>query len=204
MRVGLDIDGVLANFHDSFQALLDKVAGRGESGRFGEESAPEWNWHKKIYSKDQINAAWKIINNSTFYRDLDQYENMARLIDVWGSIPKRHDIYFITARPQSEAKYQSEEWLRTRLGNSRQVTVLISNDKAAAATALDLDAFVDDKVETVNSIYEVRNMKNPWEVLPSPSTRVFLQLRRYNRDEKEIYAGVERIGNIGPILSLVK
>jgi len=197
MKVGFDIDGVLANFHDGFNAVLAEVGGRPAPSKMGDNGPEQWDWFTGDYTPEEISSAWARVKTSDkFWSSLEQTENMQRLISAWSNIPLRHDIYFITHRTGHEAKIQTENWLKSRLGKRREITVLMSGDKAGIASSLALDLYIDDKPENVNSV--AANRRD----LEQNYTKVFLQLRRYNQ-KAIIDPLVEPVGNIMRLVNII-
>jgi 5'(3')-deoxyribonucleotidase len=193
MKVGFDIDGVLASFFCAYEQLTIKVDGRNLFPPLGpEQGPPVWDWPEHYgYSKDTMTEVWDRIRHDVhFWKSLPELHNMHLLRHAWESIRHKHDIYFITDRVGATAKIQTEEWLTDALFEKyrRTPTVLISGDKAGIARALKLDIYVDDKSESVEAVSAV------------PFIQVYLQDRFYNRFCRQ----GKRIVNIQPVLEQLR
>lgn len=143
LRIGFDLDGVLADFERWY-------VGRAKQLWPGFEPKPEWDFG---LTKAQQEVLWKEIRGTrNFWFSLYP---MARIpveaID-------NHTLIFITSRidldegPTVEA--QSAEWLRWFF-HIEYPTVLVVNhwhEKPELYRACRLDAFIDDKPETVSSM----------------------------------------------------
>lgn len=177
MRIGCDIDGVLADFNTAFIDRVIAVTGRDlfPPRPF---DITTWNYPQAYgYTADEVSAVWETINADRFFwRNLPRYESTFADLDylakqmLWfGS-----DVYFITARPGPTAKEQTEHWLRTHWPSLvvPSLTVLISSEKALCAVALNLDVYIDDRRENVQSVAVARGSK----------TRTFVMDRPWNRD----------------------
>ncbi len=156
-RIGVDCDGVLANFHAGFINLLVKQTG---IDLFQPKPyVPEvWNYARAAgYSNaDHLNECWDTIHTSEdFWELLGAYpETPEILAQLYGRVLKGDDVYFITTRPSSgliSAKYQTEMWLQDHYPGSSidefVPTVIITATKGKVASALNLTHFIDDKWE---------------------------------------------------------
>jgi len=70
-RIGVDIDGVLANFWEAYENLTIQVSGEDRFGkaRWPNQYPPSWNWPEDHfgYSKATMSEVWNTIRtNSTF------------------------------------------------------------------------------------------------------------------------------------------
>lgn len=174
MRIGIDIDGVLANFWKGYEELHIEVAG---ADLFGDKKWPNaepqcWSWPETFgYTKDQTTEVWKRIRESkVFWYELDplpEYEAFKE----WISNNDKDEIYFITNRMGQVPKLQTEVWFGHH--EIPYATVLISEEKGLCCDALDLELYIDDKPENITQVE-----------LQSPDTNAFLLLRPYNKDAK--------------------
>lgn len=199
MNIGIDIDGILANFTDSYSPKLTK-----ETGIIFPKASSEWPttwyWDREAMKAAGIpadtakaieNKIWEGIRNSGFWGELDPLpgakDTLARALDMryYG-----HNIYFITARPGNFSKLLTENWLKEN-GFKFVPTVLITADKGPIARGLALDAFIDDRPENCSEVLEA-----------SHKTRVFLVDAPYNRHYE--HEGVERVGSALEALNLLQ
>lgn len=158
MRIGLDIDGVLANFNPAYIRLLNEIRNIGAS----EDHVPQrWHYEGDLgFTPDDVQLAWQAIGKSE-----DFWYNLNRL-EYPPSLPG-HEVYYITARPGKNVKLQTESWLMEY--GADLPTVLISAMKGACAYALNLEVYVDDRLENILDVERA-----------SPSTRAYLINRPYN------------------------
>lgn len=183
MRIGIDIDGVLADFNTGFIERAIAVTGKDlfPARPF---DIPEWNYPEHYgYSDAEISAIWEnIAADSTFWLKLPPYPNAMGVLERLRVLTDMgHDIYFITSRPGVVSKRQSEIWLGTHGGDFLQTpTVLISGKKGASASALDLHAYIDDRYENVVDVSRERWVKTDENPVGASKTLVFLVNQPWN------------------------
>lgn len=151
-RVGVDIDGVLANFVSGFADLIKRMTGKDVP-----HMADSWDWYRAhgVTAADEKELWAYIRAHPEFWVGLaplrDAREGGFAALERWHR--NRSDIYFITSRPGVGAKTATEEWLEKVL--SFPPTVLLVGgavDKAKAADALNLTHFVDDRPENIVAV----------------------------------------------------
>lgn len=197
MRIGIDIDGVLARFDQGYARLLIR-----ETGHFLDIENPnwpsEWHWDRTFLNqhfdakeaKKIENKVWdEQIKPTTFWGTLGEYpgvlESMDRLrLATYAGV----DAYFITSRVGHLVKFYTEMWLG--LHGVRNPTVLIAHNKGPVIQGLELDAFIDDKPENIRDAVQHR-----------PKIRAYLVDRPYNRDSEILkdwdhYTRIEGIGEM--------
>lgn len=153
MRIGLDVDGVLANFFSVYeQAVIDEAGEDKFPCRYPECFPPVWDWPEHYgYDRAYIKRVWlKIAKSRSFWSELGRLPDLQTLLEVAPWV--MHDVYFITARPGENAKGQTEEWLRRH--GVPNPTVLITADKGGACGVLGIDVYVDDKWENIQNVVE--------------------------------------------------
>lgn len=187
-RVGLDIDGVLADFNQSFRKLIHEVSGKELIP--AKDYTPVWHYPQHYgYTSKEINKVWDVIKTTSFWLDLAPYENLNPVWDKIFELEKSQvDFYFITSRVGQQVKHQTEEWLMRHLGVFP--TVLISERKGHIARGLDLDYFLDDKPEN-------------WEDVDATGTEAYLINRQWNKDAKHI-PDVCRVDTVLEFLEKIK
>lgn len=164
MRVGIDVDGVLARFNEAYISLIVRATGRD---LFGPRPVDirTWNYPEQQfgYSADEISAVWAAIKESpAFWADLDAYDGTCPQLTRLYLAP--HDCYFITSRVGLYCKGQTERWLAAK--GFYQPTVLITGHKGLAARTLGLDAYVDDRWENALDVSTTKThsylLTQPW------------------------------------------
>lgn len=172
MRIAIDLDGVLAEFNQSYENLLAELA--GQPAETHDPDGPDhWFWDAKRYPDPIIARAWlQIEQDRYFWMSLPALDNMVHLVNAWPRLMQEHDVYFITVRPGKTAKYQSEVWLTRYLGILSTPTVIVlppGAGKGEIARVLKLDALIDDRPECVDEAYR------------AGVPHVYLQDRNYNK-----------------------
>lgn len=170
MRIGFDVDGVLADFSTAYLNLTVRTIGKDLFQPGDAEDAPCWNWDLyRGYTKEEAGQVWdKIKSDPHFWRQLSTLPGAEILRMCIYDLQQRHEIYFITNRIGVQVKQQTEHWLEMRLGLDVP-TVLISAEKGMCAAALKLDAYIDDNYMNILDVAR-----------SSPTTRAYLLNRRYN------------------------
>lgn len=199
MRIGFDIDGVLADFPKAYQELYVELTGENKFLEGDAKNPPDWDWDLlRGYTKAQRREIWdNIVLSNTFYRELEPLPGVKALDPLFPAIEDLHDVYFITSRGGKTVKRQSEDWIKRYLGYEERFgcsqyspTVLITSSaegKAQTAKALNLTVYIDDKWDNAEAI------KNA-----VPKCRVYLLDRRYNRHRFDSWT------HNGKILSVIR
>jgi len=190
MRIGFDVDGVLANFFVPYQNLTLAVDGRNLFQPGDDTNPPTWNWPElRGYSKDVMSEVWRLITASkSFWYNQPPLPGADTLALLIADLEHNHDVYYVTARPGATAKRQTEAWLARHIGyNDIRPTVLISSNKGYIAKALKLDVYVDDRLDNIVDVERV-----------SPETRAYLLDYNYNRvpEHQEILRRVKTLGEV--------
>jgi len=184
MKIGFDVDGVLADFSSAYAKRLIEVTGmnllpEGDPNDY----IQTWYWptDQFTYSKPQDKETWKsITSDDKFWLNLNPYPDakdvVSKLADLWD---EGHEIYFITNRPGIKTKLQTEQWL-INLGTGILPTVIVSEEKGLNARALKLDFYIDDKNE------------NCTDVRDHSTTNCLMLARGWNEDKP----GIPRIPNV--------
>jgi hypothetical protein len=188
--VGVDIDGVLANWNEAFQAVLVGMTGRGPT--IDVDDPPAWDWPIIAgYSDEEYQAARAMSRKSaSFWMELEPLPQATQFLEDI-QMPC-DDIYFLTSRPGNSTKYQTEVWLEGEGYQNPTVLITIGHEaKALAAKALQLTHFLDDSGENCLAVKKA-----------CPETQVFLLKRNYNASDREelLAIGGFVIDNIGQFI----
>lgn len=192
MRIGIDVDGVLAAFEQGFAPLLTAQTGV-VFPRLGQADWPDtWNWGLAHgISEGEVGRAWNTLKtNPVFWAALPPYADTEFALCQLYSRQVFHDdeIYFITNRMGVRVKSQTETWL-DRYGFPHP-TVLISGHKGLCAQALHLHTYIDDKPE------------NCLQVSTMSKTRVFLMDRPWNQAFNNMLQGIPRVKSLPEMFQL--
>lgn len=148
LRIGIDLDGVLADFNSAFWKIVARQTGLDVAG-FHPEA---WFGKPPGISDADVDRAWKEIKDTpNWWLGLRKLPGTSLLPDLY----EKCRCYFITHRIQDgrglPIDQQSALWLTTAFG-LKAPTVLDEKDKLSIVKVLKLNAFIDDKPETVREI----------------------------------------------------
>lgn len=161
LRLGIDLDGVLANFTDAFADVLAKTSGRMLVTEYPYDPLV-WDWPQHVgFTDAEVTAAWKRVHQSPdFWQSLLPKDGAVAFLDqLWRWVAYRnwghgesHEVYFITNRDGLRAKDQTEQWLIRHGFGGKHPTVLIARgEKGPLVPALGLTHVVDDRPENLTS-----------------------------------------------------
>jgi len=193
MRIGIDLDGVLANFNRRFLDILNMQTGRNEVLR-GDPQSFAWAQEQFGFTDEQVDHAWEYINETKglfwntlapFHGTVDALRRLRRL--AWR---KEVDVYFITFRSGQGVKEATEEWLDAMGFRNPTVILAAWGTKGVIAAALQLNVLVDDLPDVLHSVWNI-----------GAPTRTYLVKRDYN---KRLWADprVNAVDSIGEMLDI--
>lgn len=142
LRIGLDIDGVIANFRAAFH----DIARRCLRGRIEDPEDPK---SSRALEQAEVRKVWDLVAKTpNWWVELQPYEpdQITRLYDLvrtggW-------ELFFLTNRPPSAGdtvQYQTQWWLE-RQGFYMPSVLTVPGSRGEIANALRLDIVVDDLV----------------------------------------------------------
>lgn len=176
LRVGFDLDGVLADLQSAIGREADLLFPRNDSGAAALPSdaaradviaeVDGHASHRRRRNSRQQKRLWEhLARIHNFWETLDEVEEgaVARLASV--AAQRRWEVIFLTKRPQTDgatAQVQTQRWLVAK-GFPLPSVCVVQRSRGAIATALGLQAVVDDRLE------------NCLDVLADSDARVFLR-----------------------------
>ena len=165
-RIGVDLDGVIADFDLAYTTVCNQLFGKPEIGTL----PSDWDWTNYGLTPEQHSQAWEEIKKSfCFWMFLKYLPGCKRVREL----VSKHDVYFITARVETEgysAIKQAQNWMLHNFLVTMPM-VIVTHDKGPVAKALQLDYFIDDRP------------KNCIEVKTAvPTCQVYLKTASHNED----------------------
>jgi hypothetical protein len=152
LRLGIDVDGVVADFRSAFHALAARELGETAAG----SATPE-------LSKADVERLWKAVARmGNWWVDLPAYEadQVARLYDL--SRKGRWEVFFMTSRPPSAGdavQLQTQVWLERYGFYMPSVLTAPAGARGELARALRIDVMVDDHLVNCMEIVGASNAK---------------------------------------------
>jgi len=165
-NVGVDVDGVIADFTTAARKLLWE--------NFGIDTYDKvqtgWSFESIGVSKEQENNMWKAIDGIPNW-----WLNHAKMpaTDKLVSMAEKHRVIFITNRKDGSGypiEEQTKIWLKRNYGLYNP-TVIISDRKGPIAAGLNLNYFIDDRPKNCIDVHQT-----------SPQTKTYLYDATYNQD----------------------
>lgn len=167
LRLGFDIDGVLANFRAAFRASAIHIV-HGDVEDFDPSDPPEG---ESPLSPDNVRRVWDhIAKTSNWWMELDAYEpdQIARLYSLTRAAG--WEVFFLTKRPPSagdSVQFQTQWWIE-RFGFYLPSVLTVPGSRGDVANALRLDLLVDDQ------------LMNCVEVVSASPTKAILMQRTHD------------------------
>jgi len=167
LRLGFDLDGVVADFRTAFLDLAGEVLGP-DAIRSTSAPMPELN----SVSAADAKRVWKVITDTpNWWLGVKPYEpdQIARLYQLARHF--RWEVSFLTTRIPTagdSVQFQSQEWLETN-GFYLPAVVTVPGSRGEVANALRLDVVIDDQ------------FLNTLEVVSSSQSKAILMLQMGDR-----------------------
>jgi hypothetical protein len=172
LRLGFDIDGVLANFRAAFRDAAVRIV-RGEIDDFDPVDTPE---SESPLSPDDVRRVWDYIAKSpNWWMEIDAYEpeQIARLYSLTRAAG--WEVFFMTKRPPSagdSVQFQTQWWIE-RFGFYLPSVLTVPGSRGDIANALRLDLLVDDQL--INCV----------EVVSASPTKAILMQRTHDAGARD-------------------
>jgi len=149
LRIGFDMDGVLADFATAYRAIETRLYGPAEPARIDnpEDVAEPKETAAASNARRRRDAVWEAIRETPdFWRTLAPLD--AGAVRRIHEMTLRHqwETFFITQRPATDGETvqrQTQRWLVAQ-GFDLPSVLVINGPRGAAAAALSLDYHVDD------------------------------------------------------------
>jgi 5' nucleotidase, deoxy (Pyrimidine), cytosolic type C protein (NT5C) len=158
-HIGLDLDGVFADFNTAALDLLHELFGPPRNEDW--EGPTTWNWWSDAgYKASESDTLWKVIRDpaSQFWlRRVAPYRGAPQCLKalINGAMDRGLAFTFLTTRPGRTARPQSIEWLRRYVARGWAPQVICcpnAEGKGRIAAGMQLDAFIDDSWPNVQAV----------------------------------------------------
>ena len=162
LRIGLDVDGVLADFRTAFRQTAEKCLRKKVADEAVEEPS------RGALSPDDVRRVWDYIAKAqNWWMEVPAYEpaQIARLYGLTRAAG--WEVFFMTKRPPSagdSVQFQTQWWIE-RFGFYLPSVMTVPGSRGEVASGLRLDLIVDDQVI------------NCAEVISAGATKALLMLR---------------------------
>jgi hypothetical protein len=162
MRIGIDVDGVLADFRTAFRNAAQK------SLRHDIDPTPDTEEASGVLTPRDVRRVWDDIGKTqNWWMDVPPYEpeQIARLYAITRAVGS--EVFFLTKRPPSagdSVQFQTQWWIE-RFGFYLPAVLTVPGSRGDIANGLRLDVLVDDQL--INCV----------EVVSSSAAKAVLMLR---------------------------
>jgi hypothetical protein len=186
LRIGIDVDGVIADFRTAFHAAAVRCLRRDVADSKDIESMGP-------LSPDDIRKVWDhIARTQNWWMEVPPYEpdQIARLYSLTRAAG--WEIFFLTKRPPSagdSVQFQTQWWIE-RFGFYLPAVLTVPGSRGDIASGLRLDMIIDDQI--LNCI----------EVVSASPTKALLMLRSTNAATRE-HASNRGIGVVSSLAEAI-
>jgi hypothetical protein len=169
LRIGIDIDGVLADFRSAFHAAARRCLRHDIEDRADLESVGP-------LSPEDVRRVWEhIAKTQNWWMDVPAYEpdQIARLYSVMRAVG--WEVFFMTKRPPSagdSVQFQTQWWIE-RFGFYLPAVMTVPGSRGDVANGLRLDMIIDDQL--INCV----------EVISTAPSKAILMLRAADATARE-------------------
>ena len=146
MRLGIDLDGVVANFNAGWLQRYNRDFGT----ELGLDAVSTWNGIPAATHFDSMHDFWewaRHLDGASLFRVLDPYPNAVE--SLWQLAKAGHKIVILTSKPYW-ATHHTYEWIAEHELPTREVHIL--DDK----WRVDCDVYLDDAPHNVEDIHQQR------------------------------------------------
>jgi hypothetical protein len=187
IRVGFDVDGVVANFNKTFRETAASIESNGISSEPG----------GRTLAADAMKRVWDHIGRTPqWWLQLEAYEDgqIERLYKT--SRDRRWEVYFMTTRPASAGEttqFQTQWWLESH-GFPLPAVLTVPGSRGDAANALKLDITVDDR------------LTNCIDIIAASRSKALLLLRRDDQNVRDqaLARGIAVVGTLEAAITAVE
>lgn len=163
-KIGIDIDGVLANFIHHFRILNNTLHNVTIT-----EDPTDWDFQNWGLTNHQLSMSWAELQKTEgFWTSLKKCDDVKQShIDV---LDDKAQLFFVTTRASTVGmprEKQTNDWLKKTF-RIKHPTVIVTSNKGLVAAALELDAFIDDNYDNLWSVY-----------FHSPKTKLYYRTSTY-------------------------
>lgn len=181
LRIGFDMDGVLADFEGAFHAVDARLFGPGSAVSAGDpEKKEEERFERSLReTRRRRDVIWRTIESTpNFWETLQPIEPGAVVRIHELMLRHRWEVFFITQRPRTEgdtAQRQTQRWLVAQ-GFDLPSVLVIGGSRGAAAGALRLNYHVDDNPQNCLDVVADSRAK-PLLVVPDGDDQIVVGAR---------------------------
>lgn len=151
-RVGIDVDGILANFFPAYEKLWIEESG-GINLFPANTLPPVWNWPEHYgYDPAILPRVWdRIKADPNFWSSLKPFKGVEDFLFDLSNMD--HEVYFITDRPGVDSQLQTQIWLEAQ-GYMLPNVIISRRGKGIICEALCIEVYIDDKPENLEDVKE--------------------------------------------------
>lgn len=173
--VGVDIDGVLADYTSGLAKKLYQATGKALAPPGYQPACWEWPTNDLGYTTAEYAEAQRLQDEDTaFWRELGILPGVYGFLRALDYRVGRgvDEVYFMTVRGGVAAKTQTERWL-SDYGFFKPTVLIARGDKGSLAKGLGLTHFLDDRPKNVLDVLHA-----------SPKTKAYLLGCKHNALEQ--------------------
>jgi len=151
MKLGIDVDGVLARFNDGFLRIADRIWPRRIPAGF---TPTEWDWSDAGLSSGEVDRVWESIRATrNFWMSLPAYFDSVHSVARERIRHPEDEVFYCTARVPTEGlpvMHQTQRWLEMCGIAGVGTAVIVKPDgvsKASLYKRLRVAASLDDNLQ---------------------------------------------------------